>query len=294
MRSEDVVIKVENEEETIKCEVEDGCNPEVKKPSDRVRVHGTRRSYNVRTQNRARLRRLLDKLMKNHSWKESCGVLSVLLEGTRKEECRVKNRDKYWAAMELLNKMDRVTPTKILPMYELWKRKNKWLLKDKFSVELEYILFCIAHGNIDTAHQSAQRLIQDMEYRTNPLLNLTVGMVFYERWYSGIPETMKLKSYDTYDTPNLSEISEMSSIPDAHCVESQVQCGSEYSNSSVGIEKRLPTCVDNDVRKKQNTSEVSQQRDFYIEDSAQSSENDEALISNCGHNLRSTSKFYSR
>ncbi|KAF6176872.1 hypothetical protein GIB67_026559 [Kingdonia uniflora] len=44
----------------------------------------------------------------------------------------------------------------------------------------------------------------------------------------------------------------------------------------------------------ENTSEVSQQRDFYIEDSAQLSENVEALILNCGHNLRSTSKYYSR
>ncbi|KAF6174871.1 hypothetical protein GIB67_026359 [Kingdonia uniflora] len=96
MESEEAIIKVEKEEETIKCEVKDGCNPEVKKPSDGVRVHGTRRSYNVRTQNRARLRLLLDKLMKNHSWKETCGVLSVLLKGTRMEEYRVKNRDKYW------------------------------------------------------------------------------------------------------------------------------------------------------------------------------------------------------
>ncbi|KAF6176831.1 hypothetical protein GIB67_026518 [Kingdonia uniflora] len=28
-----------------------------------------------------------------------------------------------------LSLMDRVTPLKILPMYELWKTKNKWLLK---------------------------------------------------------------------------------------------------------------------------------------------------------------------
>ncbi|KAF6146348.1 hypothetical protein GIB67_020442 [Kingdonia uniflora] len=46
MGSEEATIKVEKEEETIKCEVEDGCNPEVNKPSDGVRAHGTRRSYN--------------------------------------------------------------------------------------------------------------------------------------------------------------------------------------------------------------------------------------------------------
>ncbi|KAF6143237.1 hypothetical protein GIB67_039020 [Kingdonia uniflora] len=149
MGSEDAIIKVENEEEMIKCEVEDGCNPEVKKPSDGVRVHETRRSYNVRTQNYARLRRLLDKLMKNHSWKETCGVLSVLLRGTRKEEYRVKNRDKYWAAIELDGPCQ---PTKIMPMYELWMTKNKWLLKeseqgyqdgnsDCFSLHIKYLTF---------------------------------------------------------------------------------------------------------------------------------------------------------
>ncbi|KAF6160459.1 hypothetical protein GIB67_019228 [Kingdonia uniflora] len=80
MGSEEAIIKVEKEEEAIKCEVEDGCNPEVMKPSDGVRVHRTRDSYNVRTQNHARLRRLLDKLMKNHSWKETCGLAPEILE----------------------------------------------------------------------------------------------------------------------------------------------------------------------------------------------------------------------
>lgn len=53
-------------------------------------------SESVRTKNRARLRRLLSRLVRRHNWEEASGVLSVLLQGTGSEKSPSRNRTKYW------------------------------------------------------------------------------------------------------------------------------------------------------------------------------------------------------
>lgn len=49
----------------------------------------------LRSEHRRRLRRLLQKLMRQHKWAEASGVLSVLLKGTVQEKAILKTRNKF-------------------------------------------------------------------------------------------------------------------------------------------------------------------------------------------------------
>lgn len=49
----------------------------------------------VRAENRSTLLNFMHKLMMQHNWVEASGVLSMLLKGTLRDRCPIKNRLKY-------------------------------------------------------------------------------------------------------------------------------------------------------------------------------------------------------
>uniref|UniRef100_F6H1Y8 Uncharacterized protein n=1 Tax=Vitis vinifera TaxID=29760 RepID=F6H1Y8_VITVI len=181
----------------------------VKKPSYIRRL----RSGKLRHEVRCRLQYLLSKLVDRHNWKEASGVLGMLLKGTCKDTSPMNNRVKYWVTMELLKHIesDHINPTRIKRIYETWMRRigsmKKWPIEDRFAVQLEYILFCLTQGNIEEAHQAAICLMQERDFGSGPILNLVVGLAFYQLWYFTIPKEMQLRDLGESCTPTESEMS---------------------------------------------------------------------------------------
>jgi hypothetical protein len=62
------------------------------KPSTLLGIGSTR----PRTVHRAKLEKLLRKLVKHHNWVDASGVLSVLLSGGANDPSPANNRFKYW------------------------------------------------------------------------------------------------------------------------------------------------------------------------------------------------------
>lgn len=124
-------------------------------------LHQDRRT--LQSEHRKRLRHLLKKLMRKHRYVEASGVMSVLLKGTTKENAVFKTRTKFLAALELIEhiKGDAISSRRIQNIYELWMKKlgpmKNWAMKDRFAVQLEFILFCLKRGNTQDAHQGSCR-----------------------------------------------------------------------------------------------------------------------------------------
>ncbi|XP_073058267.1 uncharacterized protein [Primulina eburnea] len=160
----------------------------------------------LRSHHREKLRWLVKKLIKARNWTEAGGVLSVLLQGSGRDQSPSRNRAKYWAALELLNyiKDGSINPKKARNVYELWMKKigplKNWSERNRFAVQVEFILFCLQNGNMENAHQSALCLMQERGFCNDPVSNLVVGMVFYQLWYSGIPKELQLTELDSSGT----------------------------------------------------------------------------------------------
>ncbi|XP_009615959.1 uncharacterized protein [Nicotiana tomentosiformis] len=165
----------------------------------------------LRSEHRRRLRRLLQKLMRHHKWAEASGVLSVLLKGTVQEKALLKTRTKFTATLELIEhiKGDTMSTRRIQNIYELWMKKlgpmKNWPMKDRFAVQLEFILFCLKRGNTEDAHQAALCVMQERGFESDPVSNLVVGLTFYQLWYSTIPKELHLPELDRHDSPVQSE-----------------------------------------------------------------------------------------
>ncbi|XP_060209297.1 uncharacterized protein LOC132636448 isoform X1 [Lycium barbarum] len=165
----------------------------------------------LRSEHRRRLRRLLQKLMRQHKYAEASGVMSVLLKGTTKEKAILKTRTKFTAALELIEhiKGETISTRRIQNIYELWMKKlgpmKYWAMKDRFAVQLEFILFCLRSGNTQDAHQGALYLMQERGFESDPVSNLLVGLTFYQLWYSTIPKELHLQELDKSDSPVQSE-----------------------------------------------------------------------------------------
>ncbi|XP_060209301.1 uncharacterized protein LOC132636448 isoform X2 [Lycium barbarum] len=80
-----------------------------------------------------------------------------------------------------------------------------WAMKDRFAVQLEFILFCLRSGNTQDAHQGALYLMQERGFESDPVSNLLVGLTFYQLWYSTIPKELHLQELDKSDSPVQSE-----------------------------------------------------------------------------------------
>ncbi|PIA43863.1 hypothetical protein AQUCO_01800124v1 [Aquilegia coerulea] len=261
------------------------------------------KSKSFRIEHCSRLSRLLNVFIQHRNLKEASGVLSVLLKGSIRERFPKENRHKYLAAMELLKKMehDDVKPIKITQVYEIWIRKNgpmkKCPAKDKFAVELEFVLFCLTHGMLDDAKQATVSMMHDTEYVSDPVLNMILGLIYYELWYACVSEEMKLKSSDIYETPILSDLSGLNSFngDESTCCNSFDIQGAESparddSASSVGNNKKQ--CIESvgDIQREPSNQSFNPQN-FYMEESSETSGSKE---DNHDDNLIDTSVFNSR
>lgn len=76
----------------------------------------------LRYHHRKKLWLLLKKLMRMQNWAEASGVLSVLLRGTAKEKSISRNRIKYFATLELLQRIkgDNINKRRMQAVYDLW------------------------------------------------------------------------------------------------------------------------------------------------------------------------------
>lgn len=201
-------------------EIEDGKRKPREK-AQRIVLSLIKKSYIVRTrstrvyirkENCHRLWCLVIKLVRQHNWKEASGMLSVLLKGTLTDKSPAKNRTKYWVAMELLKRIDgeSINLTKFKHVYDIWMRKissMKLKHKDRYLVQLEFIIFCLTHGNLEEAHQAAICLMQEREFRMDSLSSMVIGLTYCQLWYSSIPKEMRVNILEERQSPMQSEIS---------------------------------------------------------------------------------------
>lgn len=238
-------------------------------------------------------------MIKQHNWKEASGVLSVLLQGTARERFPEENRHKYLATMELLKKMegDHVRVMGMKRVYDIWDNKDgpmkKCDVKDRFAPDLECVLFLLTHRSLDEAHLKIVSLMEETKYETDPMFNMMAGLIYYEKWYSDIPEDMKLKSSDILEEPMPQELSGLGSYNpvESTCCNSakdqDVKSPSRSdSTSSIGNNKEHDEAF-GDV-KKEPPSPVFQPQGFYINESSEMSGKEEV---NNGINVTGTSIF---
>ncbi|KAG5551301.1 hypothetical protein RHGRI_009648 [Rhododendron griersonianum] len=271
-------------------------------------------SENVRTKNRARLRRLLSRLVRRHNWDEASGVLSVLLRGTGNERSPSRNRTKYWVAMELLKHINSgsVNSTKIQNVYEIWMKRigamKDWPIKDRFMVQLESILFFLRQGNVGEAHQAALSLMQEREFGSDPISNMVVGLTFCQLWYTTISKELQFRNSDESYTPIPSDMETRDEAPiansEGHATVDTHQVGSSFqadSDTSVRNDKEVARDVDLDQHRevsmevddnlqKETTYKNNQSLGFYM-DAAEDSGHEKSPLSNFGGNMQFASTF---
>lgn len=262
---------------------------------------------NLRWDNRNRLRHLLQQLVRRHNWDEASGVLSVLLKGTGKEKSIWKNRTKYWAAVELLKhiKGDSINSRKVQNIYEIWMKKIGPMihrpLKDKSVVQLEFIMFCLVHGNVEDAHQAVICLMQEREFGRDSISNFVVGLTFCELWYTDIRKNLQLMDLDEPCSLTQSKMLESGfnkSIENSvghdaaqvHEADSPVQCDSNTSirnDKEIGLEgvvdqhKQVPMEVDDDLRSRSQLRNIHP-KGFYVH-SADSNGLDSSFSNHAGN-----------
>ncbi|PIA31319.1 hypothetical protein AQUCO_05100095v1 [Aquilegia coerulea] len=169
--------------------------------------------------------------------------------------------------------------------------------KDKFAVQLEFVLFCLTHGMLDDAKQATVSMVHDTEYVKDPMLNMILGLIYYELWYACIPEEMKLKSSDIYETPMLSDLSGLNSFngDESTCcnslnIQSAKSPARDDSASSVGNNKSKCIKSVGDIQREPSKQSFKPQN-FYMEESSETSGSKE---DNHDDNLTDTSVFNSR
>uniref|UniRef100_A0A164WDE0 Uncharacterized protein n=1 Tax=Daucus carota subsp. sativus TaxID=79200 RepID=A0A164WDE0_DAUCS len=168
----------------------------------------------LRWLHRNRLSGFLRKLVRRHNWDEVSGVLSVLMKATCKDRSPEHNRTKYLAALELLKHTDSEISGKnnFQNVFETWMRKlgtaRGWQTKDRFLVQLEFILFCLTQGKTEDANQAVIWLMQEREFTENPISNLVVGLAFCQDWYDTLCIEFPTLDIRGSDAPSQSEMSE--------------------------------------------------------------------------------------
>ncbi|TXG65264.1 hypothetical protein EZV62_006539 [Acer yangbiense] len=231
------------------------------KPSYLLRLG--RGSKNIRFENRKRLRYLFRKLVRQHNWADASGVLSVLLKGTSKEKSPIMNRIKFTVSMELLKQVEseRINPIRIKNVYDIWMKRIGSVgdspLEERYTVHLEFILFCLTQGDFEEAHQAAMSLMQEREFGSHPMSNMVMALTFCQRWFSGIPREMQRKDSDRTYSPRVSEISgERLNLPvensEAHDTVYSNEADTHLTNdseTSVMIGKRISAANDSNLHR---------------------------------------------
>ncbi|XVF04297.1 hypothetical protein REPUB_Repub05bG0070300 [Reevesia pubescens] len=239
--------------------------PSLKKPKThkrkldkRVILSLTKPSYllqlgrvHIRWENRQRLCYLLDKLVKKHNLAEASGVLSLLLKGTSSDCSAELNRLKYSVSIGLLKhiKGDHVDIRRIRDIYEIWMsriRSKTVQVEEQIALHLEFIFFCLAHGNLGWAHQAALSLMKEHELSCHPMSNLVMGLTFCQLWYSSLTEEVKLRDSNQDYTPQQSNTS--GSKSSNQIVDSEGNCAA-YTHDAVTSRYDSETSVMNDKRK---------------------------------------------
>ncbi|KAJ9153545.1 hypothetical protein P3X46_026972 [Hevea brasiliensis] len=245
-----------------------------------------RGSNNIRSENRVKLCHFLRKLVRQHNWTEASGVLSLLLKATCKDNHPTMNRFKYLVSMEFLKHIenDDVNLTAISGIYDTWmtriginlanKRKtSEYMKEDLFIVRLESIIIHLMQGNIEGERQNARSLMREHGFEGHPMFHMIIGLIFYQLWYSSIPEDMQCKNSDQFYTPTNSDVSGAPShsymsftrfryeVGGSEGHNALFSCESESSfqydsETSVMNDKRMPVEADSDVHKRVVPTEV--------------------------------------
>ncbi|KAL1059620.1 hypothetical protein V6Z11_1Z022800, partial [Gossypium hirsutum] len=166
----------------------------------------------IRWENRQRLCYLLERLVKKQNWAEASGVLSLLFKGTSHDFSAGLNRLKYSVAIRLLKYIDgdHVDIRRIRDIYEIWMSRIRFRTvktEEQIAVHLEFILFCLTHGNLGWAHQATLSLMKEQNFSCHPMANLVMGLTFCQLWYSNLTEEIKLRNSDQDYFPQQSDAS---------------------------------------------------------------------------------------
>lgn len=252
----------------------------------------------VRAENRITLRNALHKLMRQQNWVEASGVLSMLLQGTLRDNSPFRNRLKYSASMELLKHKegDHLRPDRIRHIYDIWMKKNgpmkHWPIEDRFTVQLEYILFCLEEGKTEDAHQETLSLMQMPESVNDPMSNMIIGLAFRQLWFSTIPEEIQWRDSLQFHSPIQSDRMILNS--DGCSVSNSHGDGASYrSNTETSIMNEKLVHVDSEGRteasldvdhniKVENHPQNFEAQDFCVS-SAEKDENEASFSDNGGY-----------
>ncbi|KAK4771190.1 hypothetical protein SAY87_031722 [Trapa incisa] len=210
-------------------------------------------SKQLRTENRQMLYFLLSRLVQQHNWVEASGVLSVLLKATCKDRSPENNRLKYQVLMEVLSRVEgeRFNFHRIKNIYGIWMKRTglrkNCSIQDKLAIHLEFILFCLNQGDVSEAHQASISIAQVNESESSPMVNMIMGLVFYQLWYFSIPKSMqRLDFMLPQSSEDLGMVDEgcvsLDGNTENHSALNSCEANSEFqcdSGSSIMIDKRL-------------------------------------------------------
>lgn len=253
------------------------------------------RSKSFRWEHRERLRKILCELLGQHNWKEASGVLSVLLQGTKREKCPLLNRFKYSAAMELLKYVhgENVNPLRMKNIYDTWisrtSSRKDVPIEDRSLVYLEQILFFLLQGDEEDASQAASSLMQRHDFENHPLSYMVLGLTFYQLWYSKFLKEINCEDAGQLDSPSQSNTSgtrfsnQVGSIY-SHETRTIMRHDSETSimndkRISMEFEKNQDRAVSMDKLERENLPQLSNPFGF----SVSSDENPGSFHSNVAH-----------
>ncbi|TYH74477.1 hypothetical protein ES332_D05G401800v1 [Gossypium tomentosum] len=220
----------------------------------------------IRWENRQRLCYLLERLVKKQNWAEASGVLSLLFKGTSHDFSAGLNRLKYSVAIRLLKYIDgdHVDIRRIRDIYEIWMSRIRFKTvktEEQIAVHLEFILFCLTHGNLGWAHQATLSLMKEQNFSCHPMANLVMGLAFCQLWYSNLTEEIKLRNSDQDYFPQQSDAS--GSHMGNEIVFSEGNYAA-YSHGAVSSQCGSETSVMNDKRESLLAGS-NQQRDVHVQ-----------------------------
>ncbi|CAI8593190.1 unnamed protein product [Vicia faba] len=271
-----------------------------KKKEMRIRLSLTKPSYVLRlcpepfrSEHRRRLQYLLRRLVNQQDWVGASGVISVYMKGTLKDTSILTNRFKFSALLELLKHVGNhsINLRRVGNLYDIWSKKigslkirsmKTWAVQSRHAVLLENILFYLMQGDAEKAYQLAVCIDQE-KVDIDPVSKIILGLAFYERWYSSIPEEFQWRDLDQIDgkenshtegTSFSNEVrqSKWHNTVESHMADSQYQC---YSDSSVMNNKQMSKDVglNNDMivsvdvkanHKREQLRQIFQPQDFYL------------------------------
>lgn len=274
----------------------------------------------IRHENRMRLFHLLQKLVRQHNWREAAGVLSVFLRATCKDKSPILNRFKYTVSLDLLKHIegDDVSLSAISSIYDTWmarigtnlsntRNKDGQMKEDSFVVRLQFILSRVMQGDIEAERHNVKILMEERGYENHPFFNMILGLISSQLWYSSLPEEMQWKDTFQIHSPTHSDMPatpsqlEMSAMrfsyevgdSERHNAIFNEESGASFhcdSETSVMKDKEISVEVDGSFNREALPVEVGKlhkenlQKDFQLQGFyVNSAESDASFDNNGGH-----------